>query len=59
MSIARTIRAGFSKVDITPPLDRMEVFGLGYWFELAVRFAVYAIHYLCEHSRWATMPSAS
>jgi neutral ceramidase len=38
MSTARTIRAGFSKVDITPPLDRMEVFGLGYWFERAVRF---------------------
>lgn len=29
MSIAKTIRAGFSKVDITPLLDRMEVFGLG------------------------------
>lgn len=30
--------AGFAKIDITPPLERLEVFGLGYWFERRVRF---------------------
>jgi neutral ceramidase len=33
-----SILAGFSKVDITPPLELMEVFGLGYWYKRAIRF---------------------
>jgi hypothetical protein len=32
------VRAGFSKIDITPPLDRIEVHGIGYWYQRAVRF---------------------
>jgi neutral ceramidase len=32
------MRAGFSKIDITPPLDRIEAYGIGYWYQRAVRF---------------------
>ncbi len=32
------MRAGFSKIDITPPLDRIESYGIGYWYQRAVRF---------------------
>jgi hypothetical protein len=32
------MRAGFSKIDITPPLDRIEAHGIGYWYQRAVRF---------------------
>jgi neutral ceramidase len=35
---SRPVLAGFSRVDITPPLDRIRAFGLGYWFERSVRF---------------------
>src|ERR1051326_2361507 len=31
--------AGVSKIDITPPLDRIEAYGLGYWYQRSVRFA--------------------
>jgi hypothetical protein len=30
--------AGFAKVDITPPLDRIDVYGIGYWYKRSVRF---------------------
>jgi hypothetical protein len=30
--------AGFSRIDITPPLDRIEAYGLGYWYQRSVRF---------------------
>src|SRR5947209_5923621 len=33
-----SIRAGFSKVDITPWLDRVEAYGIGYWYDRHVRF---------------------
>jgi neutral/alkaline ceramidase-like enzyme len=32
------VRAGFSKIDITPPLDRIDAHGIGYWYQRAVRF---------------------
>jgi len=32
------MRAGFSKVDITPPLDKIDAYGIGYWYHRAVRF---------------------
>ncbi len=32
------MRAGFSKIDITPPLDRIDAYGIGYWYQRAVRF---------------------
>ena len=32
------MRAGVSKIDITPPLDRIEAYGIGYWYKRAVRF---------------------
>jgi hypothetical protein len=32
------IRAGFSKVDITPPLDSIDAHGIGYWYQRSVRF---------------------
>jgi hypothetical protein len=30
--------AGFSKVDIMPPLERIEAYGIGYWYARHVRF---------------------
>lgn len=36
--MSQLLRAGFSKIDITPPLDRIEAYGLGYWFHRSVRF---------------------
>jgi len=30
--------AGFSRIDITPPLDRIEAYGLGYWYQRSIRF---------------------
>jgi neutral ceramidase len=33
------VKAGFSKVDITPPLDSINVHGIGYWYARAVRFS--------------------
>jgi neutral ceramidase len=32
------VRAGFSKIDITPPLDSIDAHGIGYWYQRAVRF---------------------
>jgi hypothetical protein len=32
------ITAGFAKVDITPPLDRIDAHGIGYWYQRSVRF---------------------
>jgi neutral/alkaline ceramidase-like enzyme len=32
------VRAGFSKVDITPPLDWIDAHGIGYWYQRSVRF---------------------
>ena len=32
------LRAGFSKIDITPPLDSIDAHGIGYWYQRAVRF---------------------
>ncbi len=32
------MKAGFSKVEITPDLHKMDVYGLGYWFERQIRF---------------------
>jgi neutral ceramidase len=32
------MKAGFSKIEITPPLDRIESYGIGYWYQRAVRF---------------------
>jgi neutral ceramidase len=34
----KAIVAGFSKVEITPPLKEMEVCGLGYWYQRSVLF---------------------
>jgi neutral ceramidase len=36
--MSQYIRAGVSKIDITPPLDRIEAHGIGYWYQRAVRF---------------------
>lgn len=33
------VRAGFSKVDITPPLDWIDAHGIGYWYQRSVRFS--------------------
>src|SRR4051812_38102421 len=32
------MKAGLSRIDITPPLDRIEAYGLGYWYQRSVRF---------------------
>ncbi|HMJ63430.1 MAG TPA: neutral/alkaline non-lysosomal ceramidase N-terminal domain-containing protein [Bryobacteraceae bacterium] len=32
------VRAGFAKIDITPPLDSIDAHGIGYWYQRAVRF---------------------
>lgn len=32
------IRAGVARIDITPPLDRIEAYGIGYWYQRSVRF---------------------
>jgi neutral ceramidase len=32
------VTAGFSKIDITPPLDSIDAHGIGYWYQRAVRF---------------------
>jgi hypothetical protein len=34
----RPVLAGFAKVDITPPLDHIHAFGLGYWYQRSIRF---------------------
>ena len=36
--MSRYIRAGFSRIDITPPLDRIDAHGIGYWYQRSVRF---------------------
>jgi neutral ceramidase len=36
--VDNAIAAGFSRVEITPPLDVLEVYGLGYWYERKIRF---------------------
>lgn len=38
MASERFMRAGFSKIEITPPLERMDAHGIGYWYHRAVRF---------------------
>ena len=35
---SNNLRAGFSRISITPDVDQQTVFGLGYWYERAVRF---------------------
>ncbi len=32
------MRARFSKIEITPPLERMDAHGIGYWYHRAVQF---------------------
>ena len=32
------LEAGFSKIDLTPPLERMAAYGIGYWYQRHVRF---------------------
>jgi hypothetical protein len=38
MTPANAVLGGFSKIDITPPLEKFEYYGLGYWFQRNIRF---------------------
>ncbi len=36
--MSHSVRAGFSRIEITPPLERIEAYGIGYWYRRSVRF---------------------